>query len=50
MVDGASYGKSSIFPWEGLYVIMEKITETNYKISLQSQEDARWQIVHYNRL
>ena len=47
-------GRKFKLPWAGPYVIIEKISELNYKIRLKSPPKnnrvAQWQIVHYNRL
>ena len=37
-------------PWVGPYLILERISEVNYKIVLKARPNGRWQIVHYNRL
>ena len=36
-------------PWDGPFIIVDKVSEVNYKISKENNA-AKWQIVHYNRL
>lgn len=36
-------------PWDGPFEVLEKISETNYKVA-KPNDKRRWLIVHYNRL
>ena len=37
-------------PWEGPYLVLERISDVTYKIAKEPVKEGRWQIVHYNRL
>ena len=37
-------------PWEGPYLVLERISDVTYKIAKEPVKEDRWQIVHYNRL
>ena len=41
--------KKFFLPWEGPYIVLERTSEVNYKVSKPQRRD-KWRILHYNLL